>query len=170
MKLRAVVAIGSVVTVGLVSVVVAHERTRGRAALPPVTQPTWVEGCGGCHLLYPPGLLPARSWRAIVAGASSHFGQDLDLTPEASAQITTFLVDNAADHSVARLSRKIMKRLRADETPVRVTQAAWFLRKHDDVSPEVWRRDSVGGAGNCRACHPQATAGDYNEHDVRIPD
>src|SRR3546814_11192255 len=47
--------------------------------LEPVTDPLTQKVCGECHLAFPPGLLPARSWAALVDGAADHFGEELAL-------------------------------------------------------------------------------------------
>ena len=32
------------------------------------TDPVWKAECGSCHIAYPPALLPAASWRAVMSG------------------------------------------------------------------------------------------------------
>ncbi len=34
-----------------------------------------------CHTAYPPGLLPAASWRRIMGGLDRHYGSDASLEP-----------------------------------------------------------------------------------------
>ena len=40
----------------------------GGHKLAAATNAAWKSECGSCHVAYPPGLLPAASWRAIMAG------------------------------------------------------------------------------------------------------
>ena len=47
----------------------------------------WNTECGACHVAYPPRLLPASSWRAIMGGLAAHFGTDASLDPGAAAEI-----------------------------------------------------------------------------------
>ena len=51
----------------------------------------------------------------------------------------------------------------------RITRSPWFIRKHREVAAAVWQRPVVRSAANCTACHAQAERGDFNEHQVRIP-
>jgi hypothetical protein len=51
----------------------------------------------------------------------------------------------------------------------RITQSNWFLRKHREVAPDVFRRTSIKSAANCAACHGGADQGNFSEHAVRIP-
>jgi len=62
-----------------------------------------------------------------------------------------------------------MRRMQPNETPLRITETAWFVRKHDEVSRTIWSRKSVKSAANCAACHRQAEQGVFNERDIRIP-
>ena len=49
------------------------ERTRDVAA---VENPLYQEECGSCHMAYPPGLLPGRSWEKLMTGLADHFGEN----------------------------------------------------------------------------------------------
>ena len=51
----------------------------------------------------------------------------------------------------------------------RITRAAWFVRQHDEVPAETWKRASIKSAANCSACHSRADQGDFDEDNVRIP-
>ena len=51
----------------------------------------YTDACGSCHLVYQPGLLPARSWDRIMATLSDHFGDNAELDPAASSEIRRFL-------------------------------------------------------------------------------
>ena len=37
----------------------------------PVTDKVVAKECSACHMLYPAGLLPARSWTAVMAGSTT---------------------------------------------------------------------------------------------------
>ena len=77
------------------------ERHEGRGLLPVAANPTWTTECGACHVAYPPGLLPERSWRAVMDGLDRHFGADASLDAATRKTITEFLAANAANR-VAR--------------------------------------------------------------------
>lgn len=122
------------------------------------TDPTWKAECGSCHIAYPPALLPAASWRAVMSGLDKHFGADASLDPATRDKITAFLEQNAS-----------RKRKLIDATELRITETRWFRHEHDEVPAYVWKNTKVKSPANCAACHLNAEAGDYSEHNIRIP-
>lgn len=132
---------------------------RGKPVQPSRTNAQWLQECGSCHLAFSPGLLPAESWRKVMAGLNKHFGSDASLTAQENSVITDFLVNNASN------------RWRAPTAPLRITETAWFQRKHDshEIRPEIWKRAAVKSPANCAACHPGAGKGDFEEDRIRIP-
>lgn len=136
---------------------------------PAVTNQKWKTECSACHMAYPPSLLPERSWRKMMAGLGSHFGQDASLDALTAQEITAFLANNSAERGVNKRTKKVMGSLGPNEIPLRITETAWFIRKHDEISSQVWKRPKVGGPANCAACHGGAERGDYSEHQIRIP-
>jgi hypothetical protein len=121
--------------------------------------PRYQQECSGCHLAYPPGMLPADSWRRLLSNLSRHFGTDASLAPDATAELSGWL---AATASTGRGVR--------DAPPEdRITRSRWFTREHDDVPAAAWRSTAVRSAGNCTACHVNADKGDFDERQIRIP-
>jgi cytochrome c peroxidase len=122
------------------------------------TDPTWKGECGSCHIAYPPQLLPASSWRALMSGLDKHFGSDASLDPQTASGIAAFLEKNAGrDRSLSR-------------TPaLRITETRWFVHEHDEVPDRVWKNPQVKSAANCTACHVGGDKGDFDEHSIRIP-
>ena len=118
---------------------------------------TWKAECGSCHIAYPPALLPASSWRQLMAGLPRHFGTDASLDAASAAEIGAFLERNAGGGR------------RGGEAAQRITATRWFQHKHDEVSAAAWRSPRVKSAANCGACHGGAERGDFDEHSVRIP-
>jgi nitrate/TMAO reductase-like tetraheme cytochrome c subunit len=118
---------------------------------------TWQGECGSCHVAYPPSLLPAESWRAVMAGLDKHFGVDASVDARTAAEIGAFLERNAG-------------RSRGATKPVlRITDTAWFRHEHDEIGAGVWKNPKVKSPANCAACHGGAERGNFNEHDVRVP-
>lgn len=115
--------------------------------------------CSSCHIAYAPRLLSAESWRKVMSGLTKHFGTDASLDAQDAKEITDFLVNNAS------------RRWRDSTAPLRISESAWFRRKHDsrEVNPAVWKNPQVKSPSNCGACHPRAEQGDFNEHDIRMP-
>lgn len=132
---------------------------RGRPLQPAKLDATWAKECGACHIAYPPGLLPAESWRQLMSGLDKHFGTDASLTVPENQQISAFLVAHASN------------RWTATSAPLRITETQWFKHKHNakEVPPAVWKRASVKSPANCQACHTGADKGDFNEHAIKIP-
>jgi hypothetical protein len=141
-----------------------HREGHGLVAV--ASNKTWAAECGACHVAYPAGLLPERSWRAIMDGLDRHFGENAGLDPATRKTITDYLVANAADRERARTARRTAP---SDATPLRITELDWFQREHDEVRPEVWKRKEVGSRANCGACHRGAENGRFDEHEVSVP-
>lgn len=116
--------------------------------------PAWREECSSCHVAYPPRLLPADSWRAVMAGLKTHFGTDASVDAKTSTEIERFLVANAG-----------MRPMRSvDGTPsLRITTTPWFVREHDEVSASAWKRPEVKSPANCTACHAGAEGDNFSD-------
>jgi hypothetical protein len=121
--------------------------------------PAYKAECGSCHVAFPPRLLPAESWRAMMSGLDKHFGSDASLDAAAAAEIGTFLEKNAGSNRHGTSGKPLL----------RITETRWFVREHDEVSAATWKNPKVKSAANCAACHTQAESGNYNEHGIRIP-
>lgn len=163
------VLIGAVTATGLLLADDDEHKTGSARALPPVANAQWQAECASCHMAYHPGLLPARSWRQIMANLDKHFGENASLDKATAEEITRFLVQHSADNSPVRRSQKIAASIPAGKTPVRITETPWFRAQHDEISPAVWKRQKIGSPANCVACHQGAERGDFSEERVRIP-
>lgn len=147
-----------------------HERSRTLRELPTMpTHPTWKTECASCHQLYHPGLLPERSWKKMMSTLKDHFGENAELDAKAKADIEKFLTANSAENSNNRRAQKFLKSIASIETPLRISDTPYFKRKHDEISPSVFKRKSIGSAANCLACHASAEKGYFDEHEVKIP-
>lgn len=119
----------------------------------------WREECSARHVAYPPRLLSAESWKAIMAGLPKHFGVDASVEPAVSHTIEQYLVTNSS----LRPSRT------GTGAPLRITETPWFVRKHREVPLSAWKRPQVKSPANCSACHTGASADNYSDDGVRIP-
>ncbi len=125
--------------------------------------PVFDEECASCHLAFPPQMLDANSWRAMMNDLTKHFGTDASLDEKRRVAIADFLNANAG-------GRKTGVTIDATGKPLlRITQTERFIRKHREVSPAVYQRASIKSPANCTACHANAAAGDYEERGIRIP-
>ena len=115
--------------------------------------------CASCHMAYPPGLLGQKNWKNIMTGLDKHFGTDASLDPKAQAEITKWLVKNAA-------TKQKYSAIAPDN---RITKSYWFISEHDEVKAEVWKRVGVMSPANCLACHTDGASGAFSEKNIRIP-
>lgn len=141
----------------------------GGRQLPAVQNAKWKAECASCHMLYHPGLLPERSWKKMMAGLDQHFGENAALDPLTRSEIEQFLASNSADRSNSSRSSRIDRSIPATDAPQRISETSYFRAKHDEISPETFRRKSIGGAANCIACHRGAEQGNFSESQVKIP-
>ena len=121
--------------------------------------PKYQQECAACHLAYPPGMLPAASWKRVMANLPRHYGTDASLDPATVKELSTWLGANAGYYKLV-----------SEEPPQdRITTSSWFERKHREVAPQVWKRAAIGSRANCAACHTGAAKGDFDDDNIRIP-
>jgi hypothetical protein len=131
----------------------------GGRAMPRTVPPAYTQECASCHLAYPPGMLPARSWQRVMSGLDRHYGTDASLDAATLQQLGTWLQAYAGTY----------KRVAEEPPQDRITRSAWFERKHRKVEPAVWHLPSVKSAANCAACHSGAEQGRFDDDDLRLP-
>jgi len=134
-----------------------------RLAVPSDAPLVWKEECAACHMLSPPGLLPAKAWRQQMQTLDEHYGSNATLDPDQEREILEFLRRASAGNRLP-----VEPSPTAGEPP-RISQTRWFERKHDEVSEAKFKRESVGGRANCVACHRDAESGDFDDDRVKIP-
>ena len=120
--------------------------------------PKWQTECGSCHMAYPPQLLTAENWRQMMKGLDRHFGANATLDAKENAEILAFLERYAARDQ------------KYGANTLRISDTAWFQRKHREVSSAAWSHAKVKSRANCIACHVTAERGDWSEHSIRMPD
>ncbi len=129
---------------------------------PPVKDATTAKECGACHMLYPPGLLPARSWTRLMADLQNHFGDNADLDDTTRRAIAGYLAANAADHLRGR-SGKMVRGLAAGEPPLRISELPYFRKEHRRIGPAELQRRSAKSIADCKACHAGAEQGRFDD-------
>ncbi len=129
----------------------------------------WSSECGSCHQLFHPSLLPARSWEKMMLQLESHFGDDAYLEEEDQLKVTKFLVSNSAETSDFEAAYKISNSLAEGATPIAITVTPYWIRKHDEIAPEIYQRSDIKSAANCLACHEDAESGRFEDHFSIIP-
>lgn len=140
------------------------------ASFPPVDHKLTRDECSACHMVYPAGLLPARSWSRMMSELDNHFGDDASLAPQQAAEIKRYLMDNAADGRMANTRmRRIAAGIQPNDAPLRFTETAYFHYVHDEVPNSMWKRSKIASKANCIACHTRAETGSFSEKEIRIP-
>jgi hypothetical protein len=114
-----------------------------RPRLPP--NPAYRAECASCHVAFPPGLLPASSWKQLMTRLDRHFGTDASLDAKLQEEIGRYLAANAGRRAAP-----------AGPEP-RITQTGWFLKEH--------RREIPAGKNpaDCASCHAGAENGIYED-------
>ena len=130
-----------------------------KMAMPADAPASYEAECASCHMAYPPALLSEQSWKNVMSSLSKHFGTDASVDAKTQAEITSWLIKNAAT------------RQKYSETAPenRITKTSWFIRKHDEVRADVWKRASIKSPANCGACHIDAAKGIFSENNIKIP-
>jgi mono/diheme cytochrome c family protein len=121
--------------------------------------PKYQQECAACHIAYPPGMLPAGSWARMTSTLNKHYGTDASLDDASVREISKWLQVNAGTY----------KRVKEEPPEDRITQTAWFVRKHRELDAAVWRHVSVKSAAHCAACHTRADKGEYDDAGLKFP-
>jgi hypothetical protein len=139
--------------------IVASPTFAAKMAMPADAPASYETECASCHMAYPPALLSEQSWKNVMSGLSKHFGTDASVDAKTQTEITSWLIKNAAT------------RQKYSETAPenRITKTSWFIREHDEVRADVWKRASIKSPANCGACHIDAAKGIFNENNIKIP-
>jgi hypothetical protein len=138
----------------------------------PVTDKQYREECGACHYAYPPGLLPAKSWQILLTAEAlrKHFGVNAELDDDTLKVIHDYAVDNAADKSWYKRSRKIAVATGDGPAPLRITGLRYISRKHQDIPEKMIKGNKgVKSLSFCDKCHTQAAKGIFDADTVNIP-
>jgi Dihaem cytochrome c len=145
------------------------ERTK---EVKPVSDKQYLTECGECHFAYQPGLLPAKSWEKLLnpAALKNHFGDNAEMDKSVLEPILKYAVDNAADTSYYKRSRKIALETAEGESPLRITDVRYIKRKHKDIPEKMIKGNKdVKSLSYCNKCHTEADSGNYDEDTVSIP-
>lgn len=134
------------------------------------TNALWIDECGDCHFAFHPSLLPKRSWKKIFETQHDHFGEDLDLDQETVQKLLAFHLKYAAESELSEPARRILYDTPPNETPLRITETHYWVKKHGDIKDVYWKSEKVRTKSNCPACHLDAKRGTYEDSDMRLPD
>jgi cytochrome c553 len=118
---------------------------------------TYVAECGSCHVAFPPQLLGAPDWQAMMSQLDKHYGVDASLEARPRAAIADFLQRNASRRDKHATTVQ----------PPRLTQTAWFRKEHGSLPAKATK--TLPAAAQCENCHTAAERGDYNESGLKLP-
>lgn len=138
-----------------------HGRRRGGDSSHRVTLDAgYVTECGACHVAYPPGMLPERSWRKMMGDLAHHFGENAELDQAAAQRLEGYLVQ-ASGEGGSKFARSVPSGM----TPLRLTETPKFRSEHDELRGPV----PVKSMAQCEACHTRAKEGSYEEREIVVP-
>lgn len=146
-------------TLLILALTVTFATSHAATPTPATSEEQFKTECSACHLAYPAGFLPKRSWEAVTANLAEHFGEDASLSPEVTTAIKEYLILNAND--VSGKQRGFARRLAADQTPLRITELPGFKREHGNFRPATLKK--AGTLSNCAACHTGAAKGIFGD-------
>jgi cytochrome b len=129
----------------------------------------WRDECGSCHLAFHPSLLPAQSWTRLMSEQAQHFGADLAFDAPTSAALLAFMTANSADLKLTEPAFKIGASLKPGESPLRITETPYWVKKHREITPAEWKQPLVKSKANCSACHSDADAGTFEDAAMQMP-
>jgi hypothetical protein len=144
-----------------------------RKGVKPVTDKSYNEECGACHFAYQPGLLPATSWQKLLSAKAlaDHFGENAELDEKLRLHILSIAVENSAEKSYYKRSKKLMASLDDNEVPERISKTRYLRDKHEDVYEEVVKNSKkIKSMSLCDECHQKANEGIFDDDTVVIPD
>ncbi|MBL7003112.1 MAG: diheme cytochrome c [Gammaproteobacteria bacterium] len=128
------------------------------------------EECGSCHIAFPAGLLPERSWSKILNNLDDHFGDNAELDEDSLKQINNFLSNNSSDKSSYRKASKFSRSIPRNKTLIRITDIPYFKHEHDEIPMQmIVNNPKVKTLSRCEACHSGAEKGRFDEDDINIP-
>lgn len=126
----------------------------------PAAQKAAAKECSACHMAYPAGFLPKRSWKKIMSTLDNHFGDNASLDDATRKEIESYLVANAAD--AGGRATGVLRGVKASDTPLRITDMPWYHWVHDHEVSNRWKK-KAGSMSNCAYCHQGADQGYYSE-------
>ena len=155
---------------GFFSWLITLERRKG---VKPVEDATYNEECGSCHFSYQPGFLPEASWQKLLTrkALEKHFGENAELDEKDRKHILAIAVNNSADKSRYKRSKKVMVSLEENEAPMRITKVRYIHDKHEEVYEDVVKNSKkIKSMSLCDECHQKARQGVFDDDTVVIPD
>lgn len=121
--------------------------------------------CISCHTLYPPFLLPEKSWILLMKQLDNHFGSDASIDSETEKSITDYLIANSAEKSTKESAYKILKYLQNDTT-IAISKTPFWESTHKRLGEGIFKSDDVKSKANCIICHNDIEKGKIENENI----
>lgn len=126
----------------------------------------FVSECGSCHTLYPPSLLPAKSWEKIMQNLDDHFGDDASVDEKTNQSILSYLVKNSAETSTTEASLKFLNSIK-NEDIIAMSQTSFWKKTHKEIPKEIFDNPKIKSPSNCKACHSDVEKGFIEDENIK---
>ncbi|MGM0520060.1 MAG: cytochrome b/b6 domain-containing protein [Campylobacterota bacterium] len=126
----------------------------------------FVKECSSCHILYPPHLLPKKSWKTLMSNLDNHFGDDAWIVPEDNRNILNYLLNNSAQNSTRKESYKILNSI-GNKDIIAITKTTYWKKEHKKIPKEVFKHKNVKSKANCKACHSDIEKGLIKNENIK---
>ncbi|EKX55755.1 Ni,Fe-hydrogenase I cytochrome b subunit [Rhodobacter sp. AKP1] len=140
---------------------------RAPQGMPVAFDATTRDECSACHMAYHPSLLPAASWRMLMAGLADHFGEDARLDPATAAEIEAWLTGHAAETADTLPAHAFAET--APGAPFTLTETPGWKRLHGGLPDRLFRQPWVRSPATCTACHADAESGLFSPFSIHLP-
>ena len=131
-----------------------------------VENPLFTKECASCHILYPPNLLPRKSWETMMSNLENHFGDDASINEESNKGILAFLVKNSAETSTTKASWKFLNSIENKDI-IALTKTTFWEKKHKDIPKELFLHKEIKSKANCKACHSDVEKGLIENENIK---
>jgi len=148
---------------GFVAAALAGASMAWAMTVPKIEHAATLKECGACHMVYSPQLLPQRSWDMIMSHLDDHFGEVATLDEPTRLDVLSYLLANAIDAPGSKAGDRLLRGVKPDEAPLRITSLPWFLRRHGEVNFTNIKSTPVRSPANCIGCHKTADKGEFYE-------
>lgn len=128
----------------------------------------FVKECASCHTLYPPSVLPKKSWELIMADLENHFGDDASLDVESNKNILAFLLKNSAENSTMESSFKFLQSIKNQDI-IAMSKTTYWEKTHKDLPKEIFNNEKIKSKANCKACHIDIEKGLIEDENIKNP-
>jgi cytochrome b len=126
----------------------------------------FVKECASCHTLYPPNLLPKKSWELLMSDLENHFGDDASIPEDSNKEILAFLVKNSAENSTMQSSFKFLNSIKNQDI-ITMTKTTFWEKTHKEIPKEIFENSEVKSKANCKACHSDIEKGLIENENIK---